>query len=111
MLLAWPSWRGGAAIARSHAGNVISQLDRRRHQPERLEAFARSQKSHMAIIEDAPKDRLIDLHALDFVHIHLVRPAADEACLVNDAAVRDRDFGGSLNEPFAKQKNERDDRK
>src|SRR5215203_3603375 len=111
MWLVLPSWRGEAAITRSYARNVISQLDRCGHQPEGLKAFPSPQKSHVAVIQNAPQDRLIDLHAFDLVEIHFVGPAADETRLVNDPPVRSRDLGRPLNKPLADEKNERNDGK
>jgi len=53
---------------------------------------------------------LIDLHALDLVHVHLIGPPPDETFLVDDAPVGDRDLGDPPPEPFLDQENGRNER-
>src|SRR5262249_47746642 len=52
-----------------------------------------------AITEDATDDRLLDVDALDLVHLHFDRAAADEAALVNDTPIGHRDLGDEPLEP------------
>jgi hypothetical protein len=53
---------------------------------------------------------LIDPHALDLVHVHLVGPPPDETFLVDNVPVGDRDLGDPPREPFPDQENGRNER-
>jgi hypothetical protein len=50
---------------------------------------------------------LIDLNALDLIHVHLVRLPPDETVLVDDPTVSDRDFSDPPVEPLLDQENDR----
>jgi len=53
---------------------------------------------------------LIDLDALDLVHVHLVGLPPDEACFVDDSPVGDGDLGDPPLEPLLDQENDRNER-
>jgi len=44
---------------------------------------------------------LIDVDALDLLHIHLDRMAPDQSALEDDATIGDRDFGRPATKPRA----------
>src|SRR5262245_14772611 len=84
-------------------GDVIAELDRVGDRLEGLEAGADATHQDVAVTQNAPEDRLVDVDTLDLVHVHLDGFAADEALLVDDAAVGDGDLGGPAPEPGDQQ--------
>jgi hypothetical protein len=54
---------------------------------------------------------LIDLDALDFVHVHLVGLPSNKTFFVDDPPVGDRDLGDPPLEPLLDQENDRNNRK
>src|SRR5579883_2081899 len=88
-------------------GDGRPQLERRIDLAYRLESAARSAHGDIAVIEDSPEQALVDVDALDFLHVHLDRMAADEAFLENDAAVGHRDFRRHASEPRADEARQR----
>src|SRR5947209_2835702 len=76
---------------------------------QRLDPHAGAVNDHVAIIEQAAEDGLVDVHALDLVHVHFHGVAAHEAALVDDPAVGDRDLRGHPVKPSARQQDGSDD--
>src|SRR5579883_2335002 len=72
--------------------NRAPQFERRVDLADRLERAPGAADRDIAVVENAPKQRLVDIDAFDLLHVHLDRVAADEAALENDAAVGHRDF-------------------
>src|SRR6185312_8071283 len=108
-----PSLRYSMATP-SPRGHGIAEGERRIDPAQRLDAVAGAANDDVAIVEDAPEDRLIDIDALDFVHVHFDRVAADEAGLVNDAAVGHVDLSRPPPEPGAETRiagKQRDDQR
>ena len=68
------------------SGDAVPKLDWAGDGAERLEAFAGAKDRHIAINEHTPEDSLIDLDALDLVHVHLVGLPPDETFLVDQFA-------------------------
>ena len=66
---------------------------------ERLEPRAGAADGDVAVVEKTAEQRLVDVDALDLVHVHLGGVAPDEAALQDDAAVGDGDLGGPALEP------------
>src|SRR5690242_9306710 len=85
----------------SPRGHSVAEGERRVDAPQRLDAVASAANDDVAIVENAAEDRLIDIDALDLVHVHFDRVAADEAGLVDDAAVGHVDLSRPPPEPGA----------
>jgi len=92
------------------SGDGVSELDWAGDGAERLEAFAGAKDRHIAIVEHAPEDGLIDLDALDLVHVHLVGLPPDETFLVDDPPVGDCDLGETRTKPILEQEDDRNER-
>ena len=60
---------------------------------------AGSGDAHRAVAENAAKHRLVDVHGLDLVHVHLFGLAPDEAALGDDTLVGHRELGDPADEP------------
>src|SRR5690348_2575068 len=82
---------------------MIAEGDRRIHVGERLDTDAHASDDDVAVVEDAAEDRLVDVDALDLVEMHLDGAPADEAALVDDAAVGHRNLGCPAAEPGDEQ--------
>ncbi len=91
------------------AGDAVSEFDGSRDAGQRFKARAGAGDDHGAKVENAAENGLVDLHALDLVHVHLVGPALDESGLVDDAQVGDRDLRRPPAVPFADQQKQADD--
>src|SRR5438034_932256 len=76
---------------------------------QRLDPHAGAVNDHIAVIEQAAEDGLVDVHALDLVHVHFHGVAAHEAALVDDPAVGDRDLRSHPVKPGARQQDGSDD--
>ena len=64
---------------------MVAERERGVDQPERLEAGAGAADGDVAVVEEAAEQRLVDVDALDLVHVHLGGVAPDEAALQDDA--------------------------
>ena len=62
-------------------------------------ALADAEDRHVAVVEDAAEDALVDVDALDLVEAHLKRLPLDKAGLVDDAQIGDVGLGGPAMEP------------
>jgi hypothetical protein len=71
------------------------------HVVQGLHRCASPSNSHVAIVEDPSKHTLVDVDAFYFVHMHFDRVALDEAVRINNATVRNHDFGHPSNKPSA----------
>src|SRR5215468_8565242 len=71
--------------------HVIAELDRVGDRLQGLEACADAAHQNVAVSEHAAEHRLVDVDALDLVHVHLDGFAANEALFVDDATIGDRD--------------------
>ena len=60
---------------------------------------ASSSNGHVAVIENPSHHSLIDIDALDLVHVYLNSVALNEAVRINDAAVRDHNLVRPADEP------------
>src|SRR5215475_2766202 len=85
------------------AGHMVAEFDRRIDVLERFDSDAHAANDDIAIAEDATDNRLLDVDALDLVHLHFDRAAADEAALVNDTSVGHRNLGDEPPEPSREQ--------
>src|SRR6476646_11395304 len=83
----------------SAGGHLISKFEGRVDIVQRLDANAGPANGDVAKIEHPSQYRLIDIHAFNLVHVHLNRMPADEAPLVDDAAVSDINLGRPAPEP------------
>jgi len=59
--------------------------------------------------KSSARPRKIDLDALDLVHVHLVGLPPDEALLVDDSPVGDRDLSDPPPQPLLEQENDRNE--
>jgi hypothetical protein len=71
----------------SASGYLISEFKRRIDIVQRFNPDTGPANGDVAIIEHPSKNRLVDINALNLVHIHLNRMPTDETPLVDDAAV------------------------
>ena len=92
------------------SGDAVSQLDRACDGAQRFETLAGAEDRHGAVVEHAPEDRLIDLDALDLVHVHFVGLPLDQTGLVDDPPVGDCDLGDSPLDPLLDQEDCRNER-
>src|SRR5262245_52141222 len=92
------------------SGDAVSKLDWAANGAERFEAFAGAKDRHIAIVEHAPEDRLIDSDALNLVHVHLVGLPPTETFLVDDPPAGDCDLSDPPLEPLLDQENDRNKR-
>ena len=60
---------------------------------QRFDPGSRAVNRDRTVVKNAPEDRLVDIDALDFVHVDFDRTALDQTALQDDTAIRDRDFG------------------
>src|SRR5688572_24010286 len=75
---------GDMPVATLPRRDVVAELNRRTDHFDVLVALADAADGHIAIVEDAGGNRLLDVDALDLVEVHLERLALDEALLVHD---------------------------
>src|SRR5262249_15481617 len=73
-------------------GNVAAKGQRIANIADRLEAAARAARADRAIAKGAAKQRLVDIHTLDFVAVHLNRVPGQQAGFVDDAVVGYREL-------------------
>ena len=73
----------------------------------RLEAAPGAAHDDRAIAEDAAEERLVDVHALDLVAVHLNRMPREQAGLVDHAVVGYRHFGRGASDKRAQRRRER----
>jgi hypothetical protein len=66
-----------------------------------LKRGARSSNGHVAVIENPSHHGLIDIDALDLVHVYLNSVALNEAVRVDNAAVRNHNLVHPADEPRA----------
>src|ERR1700692_1781937 len=78
---------------------VIAELKWRSDGIDGLGPLAHAPHRDVAVVEDATRNALVDVDALDLVEAHLERAALDEAGLVDDAHVGDVGLGGPAAEP------------
>src|ERR1035437_5241494 len=64
-----------------------------------------------AVVEQPPEYRLINIHGLDLVHVHLHGMAFNEPTLVDNASVRNRELSDPANEPSVQEANCKSDPK
>src|SRR5260370_40960685 len=83
--------RAGAGAFASDRGDVVAQLERMIDMRQRLEPRPGAVDDHVAVIEQAAEDGLVDVHALDLVHVHFHGVAADEPAPVEYRPVRHGD--------------------
>ena len=87
----------------------VSKLERRgnpAHDDPRI-SHVRAPGAHDtddAVVEDASENRLVDIHRLDLVHVHLGGLAPNEPTLEDDTLVGDRELGDPANEPGAQER-------
>src|SRR5713101_1274782 len=106
--------RAGRGAFASDRGDVIAQLERMIDMQQRLEPHAGAVDDHVAVIEHAAEDGLVDVHALDLVHVHFHGVAAHEAALVDDPPIGHGDLRGHPVKPGARQQDgsyDEDDRR
>src|SRR5580692_7046849 len=85
---------GATKTRRIFTGPAISPRRDCGSQPQRridgfqpLERAADAAHGDVAVVEQPPKQRLIDVDALDLLHVHLDGMPADQAAFENDAAI------------------------
>src|SRR5436309_15927215 len=79
--------------------DVVPELQRVRDGLDRLETLANAADRHVAVAEDAAKNGLIHVHALDLVKIHFEGPTLDEAFLVHNRQGGKVGLSGPATEP------------
>src|SRR5258708_40255129 len=75
-------------------GDVIAEFERRGDGVDRLGALADAAYRDAAVVEDAARDALVDVGALDLVEAHLKGAALAEAGLLHDPHIGDVGLGG-----------------
>src|SRR5881628_2471513 len=84
--------------------DLIAEGDGSVHFAYRLERCTSSSNRHIAVIEYPSQHALIDINALNLVHVHLNSVALNEPVRIDDAAVRDHNLVRPADEPRAKRK-------
>src|SRR5471030_1877921 len=92
---------------RSARGDGVADADRIGHVAEILDALAGAAHANRAVTQQPPHERLDDIDRLDLVHVHLDRIAPQEATLVDDAMVGDRELGDPADEPGVQESERR----
>src|SRR6202011_1378307 len=82
------------AMAVLSRGDVVAEIQRRSDGRDGLRAFADATNRHVAIVEDAAQNALVDVDALDLVERHFEGAPLDEPGLVHDAQIGDVGLGG-----------------
>src|SRR5438876_4488275 len=93
-----------ARSARRHAAAEVQGVV---DHPQGLDAGAGPANGDIAVIEDAAEDGLVDVHALDLVHVHLDGVPSDQTPLEDHAAVGDRELGADAPDPGPKPRDDR----
>src|SRR5215831_2836553 len=83
----------------SAGGHPISKFKWRVDIIQRFDANAGPANGDVAVVEHPSQYRLVDIHALNLIHVHLNRVSADEAPLVDDAAVSHINLCGPAPKP------------
>src|ERR1700730_7152489 len=92
------------AIVTLAGGNVVAELDRPFNHVQFFERLiASSLNGDITIVEQPTKNRLLNLNAHNFVHVHFNSMTIDETGFVDDAPIGDRDFGGEAPPPVLDQ--------
>ena len=73
----------------------------------RLERGARTSNGHVAVIENPSHHGLIDINALDLVHVYFDGVALNEAVRIDNAAVGDHNLVRPADEPRAQREDQR----
>src|ERR1700740_3257841 len=109
---------GGSILLHGHGcapllsgGNKVAELERRSYGRDSLPSLADAQNCHIAVIENAAENALVDVNALDLVKAHLKGAAFDEPGLVDDAQIGDVGLGGPAMEPGGQHFVQRDNRR
>src|SRR6266702_6676529 len=90
--------------------DVVAEIERRTNGGDVLPALADPLDGHVAIIEDTPQDRLVDVDALDLVQRYFEGAALDKPGLVHNPHVSDVGLGGKTMEPGLDRPIQRRDR-
>src|SRR5947209_7961301 len=98
MTLGLPRCRGRDPT-RLRSRHEIAQLQRMVDAAQRLNRLAGAANDDVAIIEQAARDALDDVDALDLVHMHLDRAAMNKTGLVDDPPVGHCHLGDPAPEP------------
>src|SRR6266550_4868996 len=75
-------------------GDVVAECEGRGDGRDGFLALADALDGHVAVIEDAAQDRLVDVDALDLVEADFERAPLDEPGLVDHAQIGDVGLGG-----------------
>src|ERR1043166_429749 len=98
----FPSFLSFPAI-RLGGSHVIAELERAIDHDSALHRVACSANGEVTIVEQAPKNALLDLYALHLVEMHFECVPSDEPLLVQDTTVSHRDFDGEALPPVLDQ--------
>src|SRR5262245_52773463 len=84
---------------RSTGGYLVPEFERRIDYCAAARSDTGPANGDVSIIKHPSENRLIDIDAFNLVHVHLNGMSADEAPLIDDAAVGHVDFRGPAFEP------------
>src|SRR5579883_3632706 len=87
------------AATASTSRDGVAQADGRGDAVQGLDALAGAQHADGAEAEKAAPQALVDIHRLDFVHVHLDGVTANEALLVDHAVIGDGELDDRAFEP------------
>src|ERR1019366_2522022 len=92
-------------------GDRVPQCQRRCNPPQAFNPFPSAEHMDSAVVEQPPEYRLINIHGLGLVHVHLHGMAFNEPTLVDNASVRNRELSDPANEPSVQEANCKSDPK
>jgi len=83
----------------SGGGHRSPQFQRRIDQAESCKTASGTPDCDIAVVEQAAGQRLIDIDALDLLHVHFDRGPTYKGTLQDDAAIRNSNFGRQATQP------------